>query len=60
MKDLGWANGWKETPEIVTKCREARKNGEKHEMEGGKGPWSCTSVTTCKTCGYTYMVDSSG
>jgi len=59
MKNLGWQNGWKEEPEIVRKCREARKRGEEHDMSGsGKGPWSCTHVVTCKTCEYTYQYDS--
>ena len=60
IQDLGWANGWQGTPDIVTQCRAARESGEKHEMAGGAGPWHCTHVTTCLTCGYTFKVDSSG
>ena len=58
MTDLGWANGWIYEPEIVLKCRAARKAGEKHERSETSGPWSCTHVVTCKTCGYTYKYDS--
>ena len=58
MKNLGWQNGWIEEPEIVRQCREARKAGEKHDLTDKPGPWSCTHVVTCKTCGYTYKYDS--
>jgi hypothetical protein len=43
MKYLGWANGWKETPEIVLMCQELG-----HNVFG-----------RCKECGYYFNVDSS-
>ena len=58
MTDLGWANSWDKTPDIVERCRESRKRGEKHEYTDGDGPWRCTHLVTCKTCGYTYHYDS--
>lgn len=54
--DLGWLNEWKETPEVVKRCREA---GHKRDGYGG-GP-GCTSVEViCDECRYRYTVDSSG
>jgi len=58
VKDLGWANGWSKNPDMLTACREARKNGEKHDVKETPGPWTCTHRVTCETCGYTYMYDS--
>ena len=55
MKDLDYANGWKEIPEIVKNC----PGGKEHRIEG-KSLGRCLSQTTCHTCGYTYKVDSSG
>ena len=49
MIDLGTANGWEETPEIVKACT--------HDTEE-KTISNCLHVITCKVCGYTYMVDS--
>ena len=49
---LGWANGWKETPEIVKEC-----NAQKHKTrEGGIG--NCLHEVTCDICGYYYKYDS--
>lgn len=53
FQDLGYVNGWKETPEIVKKCMEL-----KHEV------WSdtignCLTAVVCKECGYQYKIDSS-
>lgn len=58
IKDLGWANGWGKTPDIVKDCRDSREKGEDHDMQGHSGG-RCVSVTTCNTCGYTYRIDSS-
>jgi len=58
MTNLGWQNGWKEVPEIVKRCNEACKAGEKHEITESRGPWNCTHVVTCKTCQYVYKYDS--
>jgi hypothetical protein len=51
LKDLGVANGWKETPEVVTNCD--------HPKEG-RVVGNCFVETWCKICGYVYRVDSSG
>ena len=59
--DLGWENGWGgKTPQIIADCKAAREAGEKHETYSMKGPWNCTHEYGCRTCGYRYMVDSSG
>ena len=53
MKNLGYANGWTETPTEVKKCEEL-----------GHRTWSrnvgrCNTEHGCDECGYTYKVDSS-
>lgn len=58
MNDLGYANGWAETPDIIKVCREKRLSGEEHDV------WSnnrgrCLNEYGCDTCGYKYTVDSS-
>ena len=59
IEDLGWANGWKNSmPEKVERCLRARHAGEKHDCGESPGPWSCTHVFECRTCGYKYMYDS--
>lgn len=62
IKDLGWANAWDSdrvpTPELVTKCYEARKGGETHNMVV-TNVGHCVMRYTCRTCGYTYLADSS-
>ena len=50
LQDLGYANGWKDTPKIVKKCQ--------HVVES-KSEGRCLTRYTCKACGYTYLVDSS-
>jgi hypothetical protein len=54
MKDLGYANGWAETPEIIKNCRQ-HNNHKIHSKKIGR----CIHQTTCETCDYTYKVDSS-
>jgi hypothetical protein len=51
LKDLGYANGWKEDPEIVKKCQHVKevKNIGNHLIE-----------FRCEICGYKFKVDSSG
>jgi len=44
FENLGWANGWRETPEVVKKCQEAG-----HQ-----------AGNICYICKYSYQVDSSG
>lgn len=50
LKDLGYANSWKETPEIVERCKCVgwiRNIGR------------CLNEYGCSICGYKYIVDSS-
>ena len=54
VQDLGWANGWGETPDIIKKCREAKHKTE--EMT----PRMFDHVVRCDICGYVYKYDSSG
>lgn len=52
MKDLGYMNGWKETPKIVKMC-----DKEKHDIRFDK-VGRCVTQVTCKNCGYSYKIDS--
>ena len=54
IKDLGFANSWKETPSEVLRCEELG-----HE-KSGKTTGNCLHEIGCKICGYFYRVDSSG
>ena len=49
VKDLGWANGWAETPAVVKACTH-----RKVEVSLS----SCVTQVTCLECQYTYRVDS--
>jgi transposase-like protein len=53
MKDLGYANGWRKTPEEIEKCRELKHNID-YDMIG-----KSLTKYTCKICQYNYKVDSS-
>jgi hypothetical protein len=55
IKNLGWANGWPETPEIVKECE---KLG--HQTTGRDSYMNCVTIRICETCGYEYKIDSSG
>ena len=56
IKDLGYANGWNEKPEIVKKCEELG-----HKLEGEKDPlYNCVHHRWCPICNYSYSIDSSG
>ena len=57
MENLGYANGWQDTPEIVKK-RELRDAGEKHQI-WSRNEGRCLNAYGCETCGYEYRVDSS-
>jgi len=48
-QDLGYANGWAETPEIVKNCTH-----QQTEVDLG----SCVHQVTCVECGFTYKYDS--
>lgn len=57
LQNLGWANSWSETPEIVKKCRE--QSG--HDVTG-VDVWTQYRglehhVVTCKSCNYVYRYD---
>ena len=56
LKDLGWANGWLETPEIVRICRKLHHMTSEEDCP----PWSCVTLITCEDCQYIYKIDSSG
>lgn len=51
--NLGYANGWKETPELVANC----DHNPRYEKDYA---FSCVTHVTCDECGYTYKIDSSG
>lgn len=56
VKNLGWANGWRETPEILKKCRELKHktSGVDHSHMRGTN-----HEVRCDICGYVYRYDSS-
>jgi len=57
VTDLGWANGWKETPRIVRECQ---KMGHKVTcVDVGPCLRGLENVVTCNLCGYVYRFDSS-
>jgi len=54
VRRLGVANGWAETPALVTACR-----AQGHRLtETRLGP--CYWQVRCDQCGYVYEYDSSG
>lgn len=52
LVDLGWGNGWAETPQVVKDCAD-RKHAVTEIHLG-----SCVHQVTCVECGYTYKYDS--
>jgi hypothetical protein len=52
-KYLGYANGWKDTPAIVTACKERG-----HTVKGLGEQGRCVHRYGCDICGYSYDVDS--
>ena len=50
IEDLGWGNGWAETPQVVKDCNHVT-------TDVTIGP--CVHQVTCSECGYTYKYDSS-
>jgi len=56
VKDLGWANGWGETPEIVKKCRELKHTTTDVDHSHMRGT---NHEVRCDICGYIYRYDSS-
>ena len=55
MKNLGYANGWEKTPEIVKECQ-----GKKHNPPHHKTTMRCVTRVGCEICGYYYHIDSGG
>lgn len=53
MKNLGYANEWKETPVELTQCSDKNHHIE-HEKMG-----NCLNRFSCSICKYEYIVDSS-
>jgi rubrerythrin len=50
--NLGYANSWEKTPEIVIHCK------EKNHAREIKTVASCVTQYICRECGYVYKVDS--
>ena len=55
MIDLGYMNGWKETPDMVKKCREKGHETTSHKFRTIGGT---VQEYRCDLCGYKYKVDS--
>lgn len=56
--DLGWANGWNETPEIVEQCWQ--KNHPLNKYNHDRTQHGYDTEVRCDICGYVYHFDSSG
>ncbi len=52
-KNLGFVNGWKETPQIVSDCEAAG-----HKRRGTHDGTRCLSETFCDICNYKFSMDS--
>lgn len=53
MTELGIANSWKETPEILKECR------KQNHVIVSKNLGRCYNQYCCTICNYHYTVDSS-
>ena len=60
VKNLGWANEWKQEPEIVTKCKAAGHDRSNTPLPGQRRFQEYMHEVRCDTCGYVYRYDSSG
>ncbi len=59
VQNLGFANGWQETPDIVKKCRELGHDRQNKSDAPGV-PYRCfVHSVQCDICGYFYKYDSS-
>lgn len=59
VQNLGWANGWSKTPEIVNKCK-ALGHRLSDNSDAPGVPYKCFNHTVrCDICGYYYKYDSS-
>ena len=56
VRDLGWANGWNVTPEIVKKCRKLKHTKSDVDHSRMRG---LDHEVRCDICGYVYHYDSS-
>lgn len=56
VRDLGWGNGWKQTPEIVKNCRKLKHRVSDIDHSGMRGT---DHEVRCDVCGYVYHYDSS-
>lgn len=52
MKDLGYANGWNSTPQIIKECK--AKGHKIHNETIGR----CLERSWCEECGFEFRVDS--
>ena len=59
--ELGWANDWRETPEMVKQCQslEHRKAGYVTDTDVGPPHRGMDHVVICHQCQYRYHYDSS-
>jgi len=53
VKDLGWANGWRKDPFIVTWCKMKKHKTEETSIR------MFVHQVRCDICGYKYKYDSS-
>ena len=54
--DLGCANGWRETPQMVKLCQ---RSSHVQTDVNPTAPQSGIHVVRCEQCGYTYTYDTS-
>jgi hypothetical protein len=57
MQNLGWANSWSETPDIVKKCQENKHSVS--DVDVGPPNRGIEHVVKCVICRYVYRYDSS-
>ena len=57
MTNLGWANGWTETPEAVKVCNALYHR--KNDIDVGEHFRGLEHVVTCPICQIEYRYDSS-
>ena len=57
IRDLGWMNGWVSDGEEMALIEHCQELGHDVVECGGSG---CVWRVTCRECGYTYRVDSTG